>query len=190
LGQVGNTFIVASGPEGLVLLDQHAAHESLLYSRLVAAVDAGEELPEPLLLTLTPQQQHWFEAFHAIFPTLNLLLEDFGKDTMLVREVPSALADLITSASLVEAAQEAYQRVGARATVEEAREQLSAALACRTAIRAGDVLTDAQVAGLVEALSAHHLPFTCPHGRPTYVTLSLGDLERRFLRLFPLDTSA
>lgn len=190
MGQVGNTFIVASGPEGLVLLDQHAAHESLLYARLVAATEAGAELPEPLLLTLTPHQQQWFEAFHAIFPTLHLLLEGFGKDTVLVREVPGSLIDLITAASLVEAVQEAQQRVSARATVEEAREQLSAALACRTAIRAGDVLTDAQVSVLVDTVSQHQLPFTCPHGRPTYVTLSLADLERRFLRLFPLDTPA
>ncbi len=190
MGQVGNTFIVASGPDGLVLLDQHAAHESLLYARLVAALEAGEELHEPLLLTLTPQQQQWFKTFHAIFPTLRLVLEDFGRDTVLVREVPSSLVDLITLGSLVEAVHEAQQRLGARATVEEAREQLSAALACRTAMRAGDVLTEAQVSGLVDTVSQHQLPFTCPHGRPTFVTLSLADLERRFLRLFPLDTSA
>ena len=72
---------------------------------------------------------------------------------------------------------------------EGVREQLCAALACRNAWRAGDALSEVQLTELMTAVSQQRLAYTCPHGRPTYVTLSLGELERRFTRLFPLDTS-
>ena len=190
MGQIGHTFIVAGGPEGLVLLDQHAAHESVLYTRLMAADEAGVELSEPFLLTLTPSQQRWFAMCQPALVALGLAVETFGPGTVLVRSVPAVLADMLRPGNFLEAVQEAMQRVTSRATPEEVREQLGAALACRTAIRAGDRLAEEHVTMLVEMVAQQRLPYTCPHGRPTYVTLSLADLERRFMRLFPLDTSA
>jgi DNA mismatch repair protein MutL len=91
---------------------------------------------------------------------------------------------------LLDALQEARQRLTAQASPEVVQEQLCAALSCRTAIRAGDVLPDEQAARLVDAVGRRQVPYTCPHGRPTYVALSMADLERRFLRFFPLDTPA
>ncbi len=133
LGQVGNTFIVASGPQGLLVLDQHAAHESVLYEQLMTAEPSNLEL----------------------------------------------------SGNLLEACQEAAQRATPQSSPDEWCEHLAAALACRTAIRAGDPLSPAQMATLVDAVTQHHLAYACPHGRPTHVTLSLAELERRFLRLPP-----
>lgn len=190
LGQVGNTFIVANSPEGLLLLDQHAAHESLLYDRLVQADEGGVALAEELLLHLTATQRQWFATILPVLETLRFQVERFGKDTILVTMVPTVLVDLLRPGSLCEALDEARQRISPHAPPEEVREHLSAALACRTAWRAGDRLTPEQMTVLIELVSQQRLPYTCPHGRPTHLTLSLAELERRFLRFFPLDTSA
>ena len=188
MGQVGNTYLAANGPEGLLLLDQHATHESMLYAALLRADQGSSELPEPLVLALSAEQERWLRA---IEPTLNALgfeTEPFGGSTVLVRSLPVVLADLMQAPQLLEALQEARQRLTAQASPEVVQEQLCAALACRAAIRAGDVLSDEQAAQLVAAVGRRQVPYACPHGRPTYVALTMADLERRFLRFFPLDT--
>ena len=190
LGQVGNTFVIARGPQGLLVLDQHAAHESLLYDRLMAAEEPVVELPEAFVVHLTSQQQQWFTVVQPVLTAVQFHLEPFGKTALLVHAVPAALQDLVRPGTLLDALQEARQRLTLQASPDEVREQLCAALACRSAWRAGDALSEAQLAELVTAISQQRLAYTCPHGRPTHVTLSLGELERRFLRLFPLDTSA
>jgi DNA mismatch repair protein MutL len=190
LGQVGNTFVIAHGPQGLLVLDQHAAHERLLYDRLLVAEELGIELTEAFVLHLPPQQQQWLTAVEPVLHSLRFHLEPFGKAAVMVHAVPAALQGIVRPGTLLEAFQEAQQRLSSRASPDEVREQLCAALACRNAWRAGDGLSSAQMSELVAAVSQQRLAYTCPHGRPTHVTLSLSELERRFLRLFPLDTSA
>jgi DNA mismatch repair protein MutL len=190
LGQIGNTFVVANGPQGLLLLDQHAAHERLIYDRLLAADEASVELAEAFLLPLTPPQLQWVMALQPALTALRFQLEPFGKDTVIVRAVPAVLSPILRPGAFLEALHEARQRLAPQASPEEVHEQLCAALACRTALRAGDCLDVAQMAMLVEAVAQRRLGYTCPHGRPTHLTLSLAELERRFLRFFPLDTSA
>ncbi len=190
MGQIGNTYLAANGPEGLLLLDQHATHESILYAALMRADQGPFELPEPLVLTLTSEQERWLQAIQPTLAALGFEAEPFGKATVLVRSVPVVLADLMQAPQLLDALQEARQRLTAQASPDVVQEQLCAALSCRTAIRAGDVLPDDQAARLVDAISQRQVPYTCPHGRPTYVALTMADLERRFLRFFPLDTPA
>ena len=182
MGQIGNTYLAANGPEGLLLLDQHATHESMLYAALMRADQGPFELPEPLVLTLTAEQARWLQAIEPMLTTLGFETEPFGRSTLLVRNVPRVLADLLQAPQLLAALQEARQRLTAQASPEVVREQLCAALSCRTAIRAGDVLSDDQAARLVDAVGRRQVPYTCPHGRPTYVALTMADLERRFLR--------
>jgi DNA mismatch repair protein MutL len=189
MGQIGHTFLVAGGAQGLVLLDQHAAHESLLYAQLMAAGGEVQELPDPFVLTLSAAQARWLAGVQAGLDDLGCRLEPFGHQTVLVRAVPAFLLSLLRPGSFLEALDEARQRLASQASPEVIRDQLAAALSCRTAVRAGEVLDADQVTALVEAFGRQQLPYTCPHGRPTYVTMTLSDLERRFLRLFPLDTS-
>src|SRR5262249_34899592 len=170
---------------GLLVLDQHAAHESLLYEQLVTADARSVELPEALSVHLSASQAHAITRLHPLLTTLGFELEPFGRDTVLVRAVPAVLQALLRPGSLLEALQEAMQRATPQSSPDEWREHLAAALACRTAIRAGDPLSPAQMAALVDAVTQHHLAYACPHGRPTHVTLSLAELERRFLRLTP-----
>jgi DNA mismatch repair protein MutL len=185
LGQVGNTFVVASGPQGLLVLDQHAAHESLLYEQLMAAEPSSLELEEAFVLHLSVSQSPQVARLYPVLATLGFELEPFGRDTVLVRAVPAVLHALLRPGSLLEALQDATQRATPQSSPDEWREHLAAALACRTAMRAGDPLSPAQMAALVAAVTQHHLAYACPHGRPTHVTLSLAELERRFLRLTP-----
>jgi DNA mismatch repair protein MutL len=185
LGQIGNTFIVASSTQGLIVLDQHAAHESLLYEQLMSVEHGSLELEESLVLHLSATQYNYVNRLQPALTTLGFLLEPFGKDTVVVRAVPTVLHTLLRPGNLVEAFQEALQRSTPQASPEEWREHLAAALACRTAIRAGDPLSAAQMHALVEAVTQQRLAYACPHGRPTHVTLSLAELERRFLRLTP-----
>lgn len=189
LGQVGHSFLVASGPAGLLLLDQHAADESLLYTQLLSADAGGVELPEPLLLNLSTAQERWLDVQQVALADFGIQIESFGRGKGLVRTVPAILVDRLSAITFLDAIHEAMQRLTPQAAPEDVREHLGAALACRTAIRAGDRLSVEQVTALVQAVSQQRLGYTCPHGRPTYVLLSLSDLERRFMRLFPLDTS-
>ena len=183
LTQIGNTFIVAAGTQGLLVLDQHAAHESLLYEQLILAEPGSVELPEGFVLHLSLSQYNYVYRLQPSMAALGFQLEPFGKETVLVRTVPTALHMLLRPGNLLEAFQEAMQRTTSQSSPEEEREHLAAALACRTAVRAGDPLSTAQMATLVEAATQQRLAYTCPHGRPTHVTLSLAELERRFLRL-------
>lgn len=188
MGQIGNTYLAAHGPEGLLLLDQHATHESMLYADLMRADKGSRELPEPLVLVLPAEHERWLQAIEPTLMALGFETEPFGNATVLVRSVPPVLTDLIRAPQLLDALQEARQRLTVHASPEVVQEQLCAALACRTAVRAGDELPDDQAARLVDAVGRRQVPYTCPHGRPTYVALTMADLERRFLRFFPLDT--
>ena len=188
MGQIGNTYLAANGPEGLLLLDQHATHESILYAALLRADQGPAELPEPLVLPLSAEQARWLRAIERTLTALGFETEPFGGSTILVRSVPVVLAGLMQAPQLLDALQEARQRLTAQASPEVVQEQLCAALSCRTAIRAGDILSDEQAAQLVDAVGRRQVAYTCPHGRPTYVALTMADLERRFLRFFPLDT--
>jgi DNA mismatch repair protein MutL len=188
LTQIGNTFIVAAGTQGLIVLDQHAAHESLLYESLMTAEPTSVELAEGFVLHLSVSQYNYVHRLQASLAALGFQLEPFGKETVLVRTVPTILHTLLRLGHLLEAFQEAMQRSTSQSSPEEEREHLAAALACRTAIRAGDPLSTAQMASLVEAVTHQRLAYACPHGRPTHVTLSLAELERRFLRFTPSPT--
>jgi DNA mismatch repair protein MutL len=183
LTQVGNTFIIAAGAQGLLVLDQHAAHESLLYEQLMMAGPTSVELAEGFVLHLSMSRYNYEHRLQPAMAALGFQLEPFGKETVLVRAIPTVLHTLLRPGNLLEAFQEAMQRSTSQSSPEEEHEHLAAALACRTAIRAGDPLSTTQMAVLVEAVTQQRLAYACPHGRPTHVTLSLAELERRFLRL-------
>ncbi len=189
LGQLGNTYVVAKGSEGLLVLDQHAAHEVLIYDQLLTAPGERVELDEPLHIHIAANVKPWLANVVPILEALQFEMDLFGKQAVIVHGVPSTLYTSIRSGNFIAALEEARRRLSSHATAEEVQEQLCAAFACRTALRAGDLLNDDQIAMLVEAVAQHRIGYTCPHGRPTYLTLTMAELERRFLRFFPLDTS-
>ena len=183
LGQIANTYIVADGPEGMYLIDQHAAHESVLYYRLLRqwANSTPEVQPmlEPLPMGLTPQQMDALGEGRAVLERYGLLVEPFGDDTLLVRAVP-VMARRVDAVKLVA---EALDGFSARANGADTHLSAAASIACHSAVRAGQTLDHQEMTALGEALASELNPQHCPHGRPTVIRVSTDVLGRQFGRL-------
>jgi DNA mismatch repair protein MutL len=181
VGQINHSYIVAEGPEGLYLIDQHAAHERILFERLERQKAQREVevqgLLEPLTLELSPRQEAILKSSYQDLAGFGFAIEPFGDRTFLVRALPALIHDkdwagmlreLLDSLSLGEKADWA--------------EKVTITMACHGAIRAGQSLTDAEMRELVRQLEQCAIPNTCPHGRPTMIHLSYGELKREFGR--------
>ena len=182
LGQVSNTYIVAEGPDGMYLVDQHAAHESVLYYRLLRRWEEGEPdvqlLLAPQTVELTPEQQERLAARLDDLRRYGFDLEEFG-GAWLVRSVPATGRSVDANALLADLLAEG----DASLTGGEAHRAIAASIACHGAIRAGQALDQQEMAALIQALEASPGPPHCPHGRPTAVRLTAGMLEREFGRV-------
>lgn len=185
LGQLHRTYLLAQGEGGLVVIDQHAAHERVLYERMLAgrrrAADIAQVLITPQPVALTPGEFALVTEHAEALRALGFGLEPFGERTVLVRGVPQVAsatsAERLLRDLLAQAADDA--RLGAADSVLE---RLTIATACRSAIRAGDPLGPEQMVRLLHDLAATEDPFTCFHGRPTMVILPFEQVERWFLR--------
>jgi DNA mismatch repair protein MutL len=188
VGQAGSMYIIAEGPEGLYLIDQHAAHERILYEKYMQqryGTNEGavprQQLLEPLTLhmgaELTGQVAEHLTALNAI----GFEVEPFGGDTFLVRAVPSVLAGqdpLRSVEEIVALLGERRNQVG-----EELEARLVKMVCKRAAIKAGQQLSEIEMRELIRQLEACEMPRTCPHGRPTMIQLSAGELEKAFGRI-------
>ena len=184
VGQVGATYLVAEGPDGLYLIDQHAAHERILFERLTDA-RASAALQTQALLDLEPVQLSRAESAQlvtlaAALGSIGLVLEPFGGDTVRVRALPALLSDLDPAEAVHTALGEFEEDETPLEGEVEAR--LAARICKRAAIRAGQVLSLAEQEGLLRQLEACRSPRTCPHGRPTMIHISVQALERQFGR--------
>lgn len=188
VGQVGAMYIIAEGPEGVYLIDQHAAHERILYEKFMAqryGTDQGEvarqHLLEPLTLHVGSEvaglvAQHLDELAQVGFD-----VETFGGDTFLVRAVPSVLSGQDPQRNLEEIARTLADR---RNLVGETLEARLVKMVCkRASIKSGQLLSDLEMQELVRQLEECQSPRTCPHGRPTMIQLSAGELEKAFGRI-------
>ena len=184
LGQLAQIYIIAEGPEGMYLIDQHAAHERVLYEQLLAGQDGAnvtsQTLLEALPVELTPGQSEeldeWLEPLHR----LGFEAEPFGGTTVLLRAVPVILARTDVRASLTSILDELAAGEEPLAAEIDAR---AAAAACkRGAVKAGQTLALEEMQALIRQLEKTTLPRTCPHGRPTMILLSQTWMEREFGR--------
>jgi DNA mismatch repair protein MutL len=194
IGQVQERLMLLEGPAGLYLVDQHRAHERILYERLRASHGgAGPEpaaLAEPLVLELRPAQAARFGRRLPLLERLGFTCEVFGGRAFLLRAAPSlpgvigapagaALADLGSledlTAGLIELADDEEAAEG-----EDWQERLLVNLSCRTAVRRGRALPRAAMRALVEALGQTGAPAVCPHGSPLLMHVSGDSLERQF----------
>lgn len=183
VGQLNATYIVAEGPSGMYLIDQHAAHERVLYDRLLLRIESGDQPPvqpllEPLLIELDPGLVAVAEAQSDDLLRLGLVLEPFGPGSLLLRQVPSGFRgdDPVASVRSVLEAIERDDRVPAGFG------RTLATIACHSSVRAGMTLSREEMARLLEDLAATATPRTCPHGRPTLVHLGTEAIERQFGR--------
>ncbi|MBI4288655.1 MAG: DNA mismatch repair endonuclease MutL [Chloroflexi bacterium] len=187
LGQVSNCYIIAEGPEGVYLIDQHAAHERVLFEKVHSqrARQQVEEqgLLEPFVLEVSPQQQDILNAEVDNLKAYGFALEPFGDKSFLVRSIPAVLATSSKNSGqgLAEALKEIADALaeGRRTGWEE---RIEASLACHGAVKAGQSLDPEEMRELVRLLEKAAMPRTCPHGRPTMVHLSASQLEKEFGR--------
>lgn len=180
LGQVGGTYIVVEGRQGLYLVDQHAAHERVLLEELqtsLAAEGARQPLIVPQVIDLPPLQAADPEELCALLQGWGFESEAFGPDALLIRSVPAVLA----ARRPLEVLAAALGSLGQRASAAW-RDQLGIELACRSAVKAGDPLAPEEMAALVRRLGEARLGEACAHGRPTAILLSHGQLARQFGR--------
>ncbi len=179
LGQVRNTYIVAHTFDGLVVVDQHAAHEAVLTERLRAGVERVPLTP-PVRLDLTPREAELLSAHLDLLADLGMEAEPFGGNSFLVRALPEPLAGQEVSSLWDELL--AGLAASRNLSPEALRETLAARVACQAAVKAGDHLTAEQQQILLDELLAAWSPSTCPHGRPVLFAVSVEEIERRFLR--------
>jgi len=189
LGQIAQTYIIAEGPGGMYLIDQHAAHERIRYEELRAQRDrAGvpsQDLLDPLPIELSPQQATLLEPHAAALAAMGVDIAPFGGNTYLIKRVPAGLADAAgsTMPRVIDAVMELLD-AAASADPEAFSwdEQVLITLSCHTAVRAGQTLSLEEMRDLIRQLERATLPHTCPHGRPTMIHLSQAQLEREFGR--------
>ena len=183
VGQVQQTYIVAEGPDGLYLVDQHAAHERVLFERFLAERQAGQSQSQALLAPITvglgASRCLSLQRHQARLRELGFEAEPFGNDVALLRAVPAILAD--RPASLERAFIEVLDAVAA-ADTDRWLEHSLVRLVCHSAVRAGETLDYAQMREILRALEATKSPRTCPHGRPTMLYLSSNMVAREFRR--------
>ncbi len=186
VGQVANSYLIAEGPDGLYLIDQHAAHERVLFERMMkqrAGEIASQALLEPETVELPVQQAGLLEDQLPLLLQLGFQVEHFGRQTYRVRALPALLAHLAPSAALRVLVEDFEEDETPLQAEEEAR--VIGRVCKRAAVKAGQVLSPPEQQALLRDLEACRSPRTCPHGRPTMIHLSVDLLERQFGRRGP-----
>ncbi|HEX6292871.1 MAG TPA: DNA mismatch repair endonuclease MutL [Herpetosiphonaceae bacterium] len=184
VGQVSETYIVAEAPDGLYLVDQHAAHERVVFERLMS--DHGRQPIErqhlllPVSVDMPPAVAMLLLGNMQVLDEWGFEIEDFGSGTVRVRAVPHGLLEAQVTSALYELADHLDDRSGS--TPEDWREKMLTTIACHSAVRAGQTLSHEEMRQLIQQLERCAFPRTCPHGRPTALLLSQSQLERQFGR--------
>ena len=182
VGQVRLTYVVAESPDGMYLVDQHAAHERVVFDRLVRQAALREPLSQPLLapapVELTAGQVSTLEEQWRFLADYGFELEEFGGTAFLVRAVPAVLTGRDPGRALLDV----LDLVAFEGLLREREDALAASVACHGAIRAGQSMTEPEMRALLEQLEAADNPHTCPHGRPTLLHFSAYNMEREFGR--------
>jgi DNA mismatch repair protein MutL len=184
VGQVAANYIIAESPDGMYLIDQHAAHERINYERLMALRGAGTIQQQNLLIPQTvelPPAAHQALLDHADdLAEWGFVVEDFGT-ALRVRAVPSGMREQDLATALLEVTDHIAGRGGS--TPQDWREAMLTTLACHSSIRAGQQLSPVEMRELLMQLERCAMPRTCPHGRPTMILVTTTQLERQFGRI-------
>jgi len=183
--QIHETYIVAQTEDGIVIVDQHAAHERLVYERMKQMLASGgvrrQALLIPEVVELDPSEAEALAARAEELGQLGLVIEPFGPGAILVRETPALLGHIDAAGMLKDLADDIAE-LGEAHALKERLEEVCSSMACRGSVRAGRRLTADEMNALLRQMEATPFSGQCNHGRPTYVELKLADIEKLFGR--------
>jgi DNA mismatch repair protein MutL len=186
LGQIRDSFILAVNGDGLWIIDQHVAHERVLFERILRQRAAekvqGQRLLMPLVLGLTPGQQAVFEQISEELQRNGFEVEPFGARTIAVKTAPAGV-DASEIERLLTELLDQFQREEQATNLDRARGKIAASIACHAAIKVNTPLEANKMEWLLKELARTECPMTCPHGRPVVLRYSLRDIQRAFKRI-------
>ena len=184
VGQVASTYLVAEGPDGLYLIDQHAAHERVLFDQMMAQYRASmipsQRLVDATAVELSPEQAGILEENLETMAELGFEIEVFGPNTFLIRSIPT-IVERGDPKDAILAVVDAFEE-DETPLENEVRAKIAARVCKRMSVKGGQILSEAEQRNLLLNLEASQSPRTCPHGRPTMIHLSANLLERQFGR--------
>ena len=185
LGVIGKLYVVLESDRGLVLLDQHAAHERVLFEQMLQRVQQGEAPSQRLLLPetveLSPRDANFLRQQLAVLTRLGVGLSEFGERTFLLDALPPFVKASNPKKFVVEII-DALKSTGQEVNSWRLGEDVVAKTVCRHAVKANDPLAQPELEHLLEDLRRCTMPYTCPHGRPTLIEMNYRDLEKKFGR--------
>jgi DNA mismatch repair protein MutL len=186
LGQFRNTFILAVDDDGVAIIDQHVAHERVLYERTITRLHDGrlesQRLLTPMLLELSPDAQQALLAHHEALERFGFEVEEFGEDCLRVTAVPAILRHEESASALRDLAHD-LDGLDRGSRADEALRRIAATTACHAAVKANDPLTYEKMAHILEELRLTAYSTVCPHGRPVMLRLSRREIEKNFQRI-------
>jgi DNA mismatch repair protein MutL len=184
LWQVHNKYILSQLRSGLMIIDQHVAHERILYEQALRSMEAAmpmsQQLLFPLEMKITPTEHALLREIRSDLTALGFEISLERGEKLTIHGVPNDVRTGQEGAILRELLDqfEEYQRMG----MTGQRDMLAASFACRASIKAGDPLTEPEMLNLIEQLFSTSMPYVCPHGRPIVIRIDLAELDRRFGR--------
>jgi len=185
LGQIAETYLVFAATSGMVLVDQHAAHERILFEKFKAASVSrktiGQQLLIPEVISLAPKDLRFILDHVELLASVGIDIEAFGGDAVVVKSVPS-LAGQMEPRGIVMDILDEFSETERASSIADKREKMMVSLACKAAVKANRRLVPEEVAALCRDLDRLAYGGTCPHGRPVFVTFRTGDLEKMFKR--------
>jgi len=186
LGVIGKLYVVLESDRGLVLLDQHAAHERILFEQMLRRLEQNEAPSQRLLLPetieLSPRDAQFLREQMPTLTRLGVGLSDFGERTFLLDALPPFVKVPDARRFVLELIDE-LKAVGAGVNSWRLNEQAITKTVCRHAIKANDPLAGPELEQLIEDLRHCVMPYTCPHGRPTLIEMNFRELEKKFGRI-------
>jgi len=186
LGQIRESFILAVNGDGLWIIDQHVAHERVLFEKVLAersqAAIEGQRLLMPLLVELTPGQQAVFAEISEELGRNGFEVELFGARTVAVKTSPAGVQSADIEKMLLELLDQ-FQQEEQLLNLEKIRTKIAASIACHAAIKINTPLGQNKMEWLLAELAKTECPMTCPHGRPVVLRYSVKDIQRAFKRI-------
>jgi DNA mismatch repair protein MutL len=186
IAQFHENYIVTQTNDGIVIVDQHAAHERLVYERMKAAHAASgvsrQILLVPEIVSMTQDQADMLIGYKDALEQVGLIIELFGEDAIIVREVPTILSDRLNIQSLVKNLVDEVEDLGTVDGVEQTINHLLSTMACHGSVRSGRRMNGDEMNALLRQMEDTPMSGQCNHGRPTYISLSLDEVEKLFKR--------